>query len=264
MPFGDILSEANEITLKTADNIKVRVPESILQKIGLKIFGVPHIGMRLRAKTIFSLLELRENNMILDAGCGVGLYSLTLAQKGYKVHGIDADEDKINNANKLAQSLCIENISFNTADICKLTINDETYDRIICSDVIEHIHNDNAAISELIRVLKNEGYLILSVPSDLTLLKKMKDDFDHARHGYSKDQLITLLERNGLEVKECISYCKAFGLLAWKLNRKCFGFKVLTAITFYPLYFLAMLDFLTLKGDKTLGYVVKAKKKDNK
>lgn len=263
MPFGDILSENGEITLKTADNIEVKISGSVLQKAGLKIFGVPHMGMRLRAKHILRLLDLQKNNVILDAGCGVGLYSLTLAKRGYKVHGIDTDEEKINRAKKLAHSLNIDidTVSFDTTNLCQLPIKAETYDRIICSDVIEHIKDDDVAVSELGRVLKKGGILVLSVPSVMPLSKKMEDQFGHARPGYTKDQLISLLERNGLKVEQCIGYCRAFGLLAWKLNRKCFWSKILTALTFYPLYLLTMLDIFISKDGTTLGYVVKASKK---
>ena len=261
MPFGDILSGADEVTLKTADNIEVKISGSVLQKVGLKIFGVPHMGMRLRAKHILPLLDLQKNNVILDAGCGIGLYSLTLAKRGYKVHGIDADKEKISSAKKLAYSLNIDTVSFDTSDICQLPIEDETYDRIICSDVIEHIKDDDVAVSELARVLKKRGILVLSVPSVMSVSKKMEDRFGHARQGYTKDQLISLLERNDLKVEQCIGYCRAFGLLVWKLNRKCFWSKILTALTFYPLYLLAMLDIFTAKDGTTLGYVVKAGKK---
>lgn len=262
MPFGDILSENGEITLKTADNIEVKISGSVLQKAGLKIFGVPHMGMRLRAKHILHLLDLQKNNVILDAGCGIGLYSLTLAKRGYTVHGIDTDEEKINRAKNLAHSLNIDidTVSFDAANLCQLPIKAERYDRIICSDVIEHIKDDDMAVSELARVLKKGGILVLSVPSVMSLSKKMEDQFGHARYGYSKDQLISLIERNGLKGEQCIGYCRAFGLLAWKLNRKCFLSKILTALTFYPLYLLAMLDIFTPKDGQTLGYVVKARK----
>lgn len=260
MPFGDILSGGNEVTLKTADNIEVTISKSIIQKAGLKIFGVPHMGMRLRAKHIFPLLDMQKNNVILDAGCGIGLYSLTLAKRGCTVHGIDTDKEKINSAKKLAHSLNVDTVSFDTADLCQLPIENERYDRIICSDVIEHINDDDIAVSELARVLKKGGILVLSVPSIMSLSKKMEDQFGHARQGYTKDQLIPLIERNGLKVEQCIGYCRAFGLLAWKLNRKCFWSKILTALMFYPLYFLAMLDIFTPKDGQTLGYVVKARK----
>jgi ubiquinone/menaquinone biosynthesis C-methylase UbiE len=264
MPFGNILSENGGITLKTADNIEVKLSGSTLQKAGLKIFGVPHMGMRLRARYIFPLLDLQKDNIILDAGCGIGLYSLTLAKKGYKVHGIDADKEKINSAKKLAHSLNMDTdiVSFDTADLCQLPIKSKTYDRISCSEVIEHIKDDDMAVSELARVLKKGGILVLSVPSVIPIAKKMEDQFDHARPGYTKDQLISLLERNGFKVEQCIGWCRTFGLLAWKLNRKCFWSKILTALTFYPLYSLAMLDdIFTPKDGATLGYVVKARKK---
>ena len=85
MPFGDVLSKFKEISLETADGCKFNLKNNFLSKIALRIVGIPHVELRIRARKIFSFLPKKGNNMkILDAGCGPGIYSLTLSKKNFR------------------------------------------------------------------------------------------------------------------------------------------------------------------------------------
>ena len=80
-------------------------------------------------------------------------------------------------------------------DITDLSFDDNTFDAIICSHVLEHIQNDKKALSELFRILKPGGFAILQVPLSKTLIttfedpsvidpeerKKVFGQFDHVR-----------------------------------------------------------------------------------
>ncbi|WP_170167471.1 class I SAM-dependent methyltransferase [Amphritea balenae] len=102
-------------------------------------------------------------------------------------------------------------------DITNMDIyEDEKFDVIICSHVLEHVENDMKAISELYRVLKQRGYAILMVPITLGF-KDIKEDNhikknpqlclkyygqeDHIRR-YSKEGYIMRLEEGGFIVSE--------------------------------------------------------------
>lgn len=52
------------------------------------------------------------------------------------------------------------------ADITRLPFSNETFDAVICSHVLEHIPDDSAAMSELYRILADEGYALIMVPKD--------------------------------------------------------------------------------------------------
>ena len=105
------------------------------------------------------------------------------------------------------------------ADICDLPIKDNTYDFILCNHVLEHILDDNKAISELYRVLKKDGVGIFQVPIDMKKEFTFQDDsitdkkernkifgqYDHVRV-YGKDYF-TKLKNAGFKVKE-IDYTK--------------------------------------------------------
>ena len=62
------------------------------------------------------------------------------------------------------------------ADICDLPIKENTYDFILCNHVLEHVLDDNKAMSELYRVLKKGGTGIFQVPIDMKREKTFQDD----------------------------------------------------------------------------------------
>jgi SAM-dependent methyltransferase len=107
------------------------------------------------------------------------------------------------------------------ADICDLPIKDNTYDFILCNHVLEHVLDDNKAMSELYRVLKKGGTGIFQVPIDMNRKKTFQDDsitdklernkifgqYDHVRV-YGKDYF-NKLKNTGFKVKQ-IDYSKEF------------------------------------------------------
>lgn len=259
MPFGSIFAKLEEVTLETADNKKVVIGKGLLPKLALKILGIPHIGLRIRANRIFEFLRKEKNSKILDAGCGPGTYSLTLASKGYKIYGFDINKKKISQAKKLNEQLGL-NANFLVKDIYNLkSYPKDFFDIVICSDVLEHLKHDNNAVKELCRILKKNGKIIVTVPTDTKLNNKFKLQFQHEGL-YTHESLGKLLEKNGLSAIKVDYYLCLFGRFAWRMNRSFFKSKPLTAITFYPLYALAFFDkWLNLKsGD---GIIVKAIKK---
>ena len=60
-------------------------------------------------------------------------------------------------------------------DITNMSFNNDTFDLIICNHVLEHIIDDNSAMSEIYRVLKKDGIGILQVPIDKSLEKTYED-----------------------------------------------------------------------------------------
>ena len=107
------------------------------------------------------------------------------------------------------------------ADICDLPIKENTYDFILCNHVLEHVLDDNKAMSELYRVLKKGGTGIFQVPIDMKREKTFQDDsitdklernkifgqYDHVRV-YGKDYF-KKLEDTGFKVQQ-IDYSKKF------------------------------------------------------
>ena len=88
---------------------------SPFEKIYIGVLGMPIIGLRIRARNIFSLIPKdRVYKQILDAGSGPGVISFELARKYPAAHvtGIDLLEDSIKHCEIIADKLSLENIDF--------------------------------------------------------------------------------------------------------------------------------------------------------
>lgn len=104
----------------------------------------------------------------LDVGSANGAFAIELAKCGAKkVYGIDIAKRFVENARKKATELKIRNVEFKQADARELPFKDETFDFVICTEVLEHVPNFKKAICEIKRVLKPNGEFLITVPNSL-------------------------------------------------------------------------------------------------
>jgi ubiquinone/menaquinone biosynthesis C-methylase UbiE len=109
-------------------------------------------------------LNLPENVKILDIGCGPGQMIADLMQKRYELWGIDISEQMID----IAKRKCAINkpdsaVHFAVGNIEGLEFEDNFFDVIICSGVVEYLKDDSRWIKELLRVLKPGGVLLINI-----------------------------------------------------------------------------------------------------
>ena len=108
---------------------------------------------------------------ILDIGCGDGDRTIRIA-KYYNVsmsnvHGLDYNVDLITTCKKVFNA---SSIDLETDDI---PYKDNTYDLVICNQVLEHLKNYKKTISDAIRVTKNQGYLVFGIPNLAHLINRI-------------------------------------------------------------------------------------------
>ncbi len=107
--------------------------------------------------------QYAQNKVILDIGCGGGHGSYKLIRAGAKkIYGVDVIADSIEYCQAHYNH---PNLFFKQGDITRLDFDDNSFDLICAFEVIEHIKNYQKAISELRRVLKPGGLLIISTPN---------------------------------------------------------------------------------------------------
>jgi len=103
---------------------------------------------------------------ILEIGCGYGSLSIYVAKRGMKVTGIDISSEaiKISKRNALLNR---QKVIFKQANGEKLPFKDKVFDVVVCCETLEHIPNHKKAIDEIIRVTKDSGKIIITIPNSL-------------------------------------------------------------------------------------------------
>ena len=256
MPFGSVLSEFEEINLETADGVEFKMKNSPFLKLALKTIGIPHIEMRARARIILSYFPKEgKNKKLLDAGCGPGIYSLTLKKRGFDVYAIDIDKNKIDFLKKNAKDIRISK-----ADVTNLLFKDNFFDYIICSEVIEHIKKDKKAIKELIRVLKPKGILVLTTPKVSVKNVNTYRKWGHFRPGYDGLNFHLMAIEHNLFIQKIDVYSSKIMSKMFEMNEKLYRNKILLGLLFYPLYSIGLFGDLIKYGEFN-GIAVKFEKK---
>ena len=145
------------------------------------------------------------NMRILDAACGEGYGSALLARSSANVMGVDISEKAIRHARQRYGQ--VDGLDFQQADCIDLPFSDNEFDRVVSFETLEHLEEQDQLLTEFRRVLKPDGFLVLSSPD-----KAMYSDAQgtvneyHVRELY-RDELETLIGR----------YFPAFHLLGQKL-----------------------------------------------
>lgn len=98
---------------------------------------------------------------VLDAGCGFGQWSLSLAQRNTEIHSCDADHKRVEFLHKIASENKITNIHARQAFIDNLPYDSESFDAVFCYGVI-FLTPWKKSLSELVRVLKPGGKLYVN------------------------------------------------------------------------------------------------------
>ena len=120
-----------------------------------------HVINPLRANYIFDKLDI-SNKKVLDVGCGGGILSEALYEKGADVTGIDAAGPGINIA-KIHAEQNNKNITYyeNTAEELYKKYK-KNYDVVTCLEVLEHVPDPAMLVSTCLKLLKPNGHLFLS------------------------------------------------------------------------------------------------------
>lgn len=180
---------------------------SFAEKMYIRIFGVPINGLRIRARRILPLITPKYK-MIMDAGCGPGVFTFEMAKRNPEstVVGIDIEEPLIKMDREVAQKLKLKNCLFETADVLNLP-ETKRYDLVLSVDNLEHILDHEKAMKKFYGSLKKGGELILHVPG---LYRRWRffgwaENFyveGHHRPGYTAEQIAELAKKTGFKIKE--------------------------------------------------------------
>jgi phosphatidylethanolamine/phosphatidyl-N-methylethanolamine N-methyltransferase len=132
-------------------------------------------GMFLKArKNVFHDLTLEKGSKILFVGVGTGADLPYFINKGYKITAIDYSSEMLNVAKVKYQN---DPITFLKMDAGQLEFNDESFDFIVASLVVSVVPDPNKSLQEIVRVLKQDGSLIVFdkfIPKNKKVAMKQK------------------------------------------------------------------------------------------
>jgi len=161
----------------------------------------------------YDRLGLVAGDRLLDLGCGFGRHAYEAARRGADVVALDAGLDEVLGVAAVFAAMAEQGeladgteVATVQGDGYRLPFPDGAFDRVICSEVLEHLHDDRAAMAELARVLRDGGTMAVTVPRFGPELVNwaLSDEYHGVEGGhvriYRRSQLLDRLRGAGLEV----------------------------------------------------------------
>ena len=142
------------------------------------------------------LNRFKEKSRFCDLGFGPGVLTAFILQQNasWQADGVDVSKHCLHHAQRLLRKKeVLEKSELSVGDVRNLPYPDDTFDVVIAIEVLEHIPDPEAGLSEAMRVLKSGGYAITALPVQLPLMMHLYD-FD------TPDEVLALYKKVGLEV----------------------------------------------------------------
>ena len=115
-------------------------------------------GQQRRLSMIFDAAEDRVKGLILENGCGVGMYVKKLSPHGGRVIGLEYDFERTVQARKISPDIL-------NAAAERLPFTENCFDLVVSHEVLEHVQDDRQAVFEIVRTLKTGGRAVLFCPN---------------------------------------------------------------------------------------------------
>jgi len=232
-------------------------------------------------KELRSFKKWKEDDLqILDAGAGFGQYSYWMNRKNpsWNITSIDVKEEQVADCNHFFRQIGSgEKVHFQVGDLSTYT-RENSYDLIICVDVMEHIEEDVQVFKNYHASMCNGAMLLISTPSDQggSGLDEHHDDGEvhgfideHVRDGYNIKEIEEKLKGAGFSRVEARYQYGGPGKIAWKLSMM-YPLTLLNVSKIFfiliPFYYLITYPFsyvlnwldVSLKHSSGSGLIVKA------
>lgn len=152
---------------------------------------------------------------ILEIGCGIGNFTKSLSKYG-QVYAIDINEDYIQKIKKNIDSNV--KVGIGNIETDEYFFRGKKFNVIVCINVLEHIKNDEMALKNMYKLLKEEGYLILLVPAFDFLYGEIDKSIGHFRR-YNLKKIAKLLQDMGFRILNS-RIINILGAIGWWFSSK--------------------------------------------
>jgi len=134
-------------------------------------------------------LEIQPGHRLLDAGCGEGRHCFGALDRGARVYGLDLDRPSLDRASGPLHARAKQVGSTGAmlhGNAFQLPFADASFDSVICSEVMEHVHDYRSAARELARVVKPGGRVAVTIPTATSehLYLRLGDDYFESPGGH--------------------------------------------------------------------------------
>ena len=199
------------------------------QKIQELLRNEADMAAKRRVRAVLEYLDIQTGERVLDCGCGLGWFLKVIDHLHHStLCGIDNDLARLNRARIELGGI----IPLAAGDVMKLPFPGKTFDKIVLSEVLEHLPDDLGALREVKRVLKPGGVIAITVPhQDYPLLwdpinwSRERIGLPPIRSGffgglwtnherlYTRAGILDLVDQAGLhaeEFRQMVHYCFPF------------------------------------------------------
>lgn len=196
-----------------------------------------------RRDYVFSLLEryvTLTGSVVLDVGCGAGVYADELLARGCDTFGIDISPLMLEECRRRIQK-GDEYFSthFQVADVERIPFSGGVFDIVLCIGVLGYLLSDHQALQEMTRVLKPGGYLVVNVENmkslsnlDFVLRKRVMSKFDSSAAALFQDNGYSMVSPWVLHHSPTNHRYRVFDCAKLKQKIISYGFRFVADMTF--------------------------------
>lgn len=210
---------------------------------------------------------------VADIGCGCGLYVFLLnavlgRRKTADFYGIDIVPENIEYAERLRKQLKVNNAVFAVDNAEALTLPENSFDIVVCVEVVEHLVNPAKFITQLYKILKHGGVAIIATPNlgnpiaslkrllrfgspvvDIPPVSGCKSGMAHDHISVkSRCEWVRLMKESGFRIESMRRGALFFGGAKYDSHPACFGISVLLdAVLDYLPFMVGFTENITFK-----------------
>lgn len=162
---------------------------------------------------MIATFSLPTDSSVLDIGSSTGTNLRLLRQLGFSnVQGLDFSAEAVRWCAEKQLGIV------KRGDICALPFENERFDMVLATDIIEHVEDDGLALREIRRVLRLGGYVLITVPA-FEEIWGLQDEVAHHKRRYRKEMLVSRIEDAGLIVDRAFYFNALLFVPIWLARR---------------------------------------------